>query len=78
MNALEFFTFEAMNSTDKASFVLGTELSEEHFESLLALVTKTSKDSKCLRTQNALHSNIPKIPSWRLRTGLVSSCIIAI
>ena len=30
--------FEAMNSLDKSSFVLGNELWEEHFESLLALV----------------------------------------
>ena len=30
--------FEAMSSLDKSSFVLGNELWEEHFESLLALV----------------------------------------
>ena len=30
--------FEAMSSLDKSSFVLGNELREEHFESLLALV----------------------------------------
>ena len=30
--------FEAMQSLDKSSFVLGNELWEEHFESLLALV----------------------------------------
>ena len=30
--------FEAMGSLDKSSFVLGNELWEEHFESLLALV----------------------------------------
>ena len=33
----------AMNSSDKALFVLGTELWEEHFESLLALVKVTGK-----------------------------------
>ena len=30
--------FEAMSSLDKSSFILGNELWEEHFESLLALV----------------------------------------
>ena len=30
--------FEAMSSLDKSLFVLGNELWEEHFESLLALV----------------------------------------
>ena len=30
--------FEAMSSLDKCSFVLGNELWEEHFQSLLALV----------------------------------------
>ena len=30
--------FETMSSLDKSSFVLGNELWEEHFESLLALV----------------------------------------
>ena len=29
--------FEAMSSLDKSSFILGNELWEEHFESLLAL-----------------------------------------
>ena len=33
-----FSHFEAMNSSDNASFVLGSELWEEHFESLLAIV----------------------------------------
>ena len=33
-----FACFEAMSSFDKASFVLGNELWEEHFESLLAIV----------------------------------------
>ena len=34
--------FEAMSSLDKSSFVLGNELWEEHFESLLALVKRIS------------------------------------
>ena len=33
-----YASFEAMSSLDKSSFVLGNELWEEHFESLLALV----------------------------------------
>ena len=40
-----FSHFEAMNSLEKALFVLGSELWEEHLESLLALV--------CNNTQNA-------------------------
>ena len=36
-NVLEI-VFEAMNSSDKASFILGRKLREEYFEPLLALV----------------------------------------
>ena len=35
--------FEAMRSLDKSSFVLGNELWEEHFESLLALVKGSTR-----------------------------------
>ena len=35
---VSYARFETMSSLDKSSFVLGNELWEEHFESLLALV----------------------------------------
>ena len=39
--------FEAMSNLDKSSFVLGNELWEEHFESLLALVKAYIIDIEC-------------------------------
>ena len=76
--------FEAMSSLDKSSFVLGNELWEEHFESLLTLVkayiidiweerkSKLYGDVECAQ-QPRPHS--PTGDLWGLMGRIVKGCV---
>ena len=64
--------FEAMSSLDKSSFVLGNELWEEHFESLLALVKAyiidiwEERKSKLYGDVECAQQPRPHSPTWDL------------
>ena len=61
--------FEAMSSLDKSSFVLGNELWEEHFESLLALVKAYIIDIWEER-KSKLYGDVECAQQPRYRSGL--------
>ena len=73
-----FSHFEAMNSSDKASFILGSELGQEHFQSLLALVKKyeilKERKSKVYVLTNPVFSFQLTILGILLG-GMVSDCV---
>ena len=76
--------FETMSSLDKSSFVLGNELWEEHFESLLALVKayiidiweeRKSKDVECAQ-QPRPHS--PTGDLGKIAGRIVKECVMEV
>ena len=74
--------FETTNTSDKASFVLESELWEEHFESLLAVVKEYIIEIweglgymaiMCVLTNPVLSHQLRILGIWR--GGMVSDCV---